>query len=301
MPGEKLRNLLRKLRIKQQQFQEKHTTATLKGVLDLDLPLEFGPKGDLSLRQILLSCKCPSNCTYPLFASIDYNPYNDEITALYHKGNQTEVLRVLSALPVVLAAQYGAKVWDWFSPELKADLCNVTWDPVKQCLDETFDDEDDLLSNIYGTDTLADWEEVDSLDAPEESTASVQIDLALLFNEAPRALCEGYDDNKSMATMNTGTSNATRLAETLPLDPSGDDEVDVLGDDAVEVPGDGGLDAAGATARDPEDSALAPLCSVEVPEDADGTTVDSSLTGNGEVAPPQGALGQRAQVNGDNG
>jgi len=43
------------------------------------------------------------------------------------------------------------------------------------------------------------------------------------------------------------------------------------------------------------------LCAVEVPKDADGTTVDSSITGNGEVAPSHGALGQRAQVNGDNG
>ena len=80
-----------------------------------------------------------------LFASVDCNPYRDEITALFHKGNQTEVFRVLSALPVVLAAQFGAKIWDWFSPALKADLHNVTWDPANQCLDETFDDEDDLF------------------------------------------------------------------------------------------------------------------------------------------------------------
>ena len=217
MPGVQRRNLLRKLRIKQQQFQEKHTTAPLKGVLDLDLPLDFGSSGHLSLRQILLSTKCQANCTHPLLLSVDYSSYRAETTVLFHIGNQEEVLRLLSALPVVLSAQYGSKIWTWFSADLKLELSHTAWNPDKQCLEETFTDDDNLLTNIYGNDTLADWEEVDSLNAPEETTTPMSMDLSLLFHET-QALCDPYDDNRSLDSMKTGTTNATLVATANPLD-----------------------------------------------------------------------------------
>ena len=73
------------------------------------------------------------------------------------------------------------------------------------------------MANIYGNDTLADWEEVDSLNAPEETTAPMSMDLSLLFHDA-QVLCEPYDDNRSLDSMKTGTTNATLVAATNPLD-----------------------------------------------------------------------------------
>ena len=125
---------------------------------------------------------------------------------------------LLSALPVVLAAQYGSKIWTWFSADLKLELSNTVWNPDKNCLEETYVDDDNLLANIYGNDTLADWEEVDSLNAPEEMAAPMAMDLSLLFHEAPRALCEPFDDNRSLDSMKTGTTNATLVATANPLE-----------------------------------------------------------------------------------
>ena len=85
-------------------------------------------------------------------------------------------------------------------------------------MEETYADDDNLLANIYGNDTLADWEEVDSLNAPEEITAPMSMDLSLLFHEAPQVLCEPYDDNRSLDSMKTGTTNATLVAAANPLD-----------------------------------------------------------------------------------
>ena len=69
------------------------------------------------------------------------------------------------------------------------------------------------LYGLYGEQrALEDWEEVASLDVPVDPSA-VTMDLSLLFNMAPR--CEGgegFDDNASMNTMKTGTSNATGAA-----------------------------------------------------------------------------------------
>ena len=83
------------------------------------------------------------------------------------------------------------------------------------------------MTNLYGNEALADWEEVDSLNVPEAPSSAVTVDLSLLFNMAPRPVCEGYDDNRSLDTMKTGTSNATNFAAQLPPD-----NVDVSKDDS---------------------------------------------------------------------
>ena len=216
VPGARRKIILRTLRIKQQQFQARHDTVDIKGVLDLDLPFEFGAAGKLTLRQILLSTKCQDNCNHPLILSVDYNAYRDATTALYHKGNQEEVHDLMSALPVVLAAQFGPRIWTWFCPDLKTELSHFIWNPETQCLEEAFDD-DDLLANIYGDDAQADWEQVDPLNVPAESATSMKMDLSLLFH-AGKPLSDPADDNLSMVSLKTNTSNATQAAATAPPD-----------------------------------------------------------------------------------
>ena len=95
---------------------------------------------------------------------------------------------------------------------------NTKWDPLKKCLEEDCGNEDNLMASLYGHEALADWEEVDSLNVPEDPTESVTMDLSLLFNMAPRLMTEGYNDNLSLATMKTGTSNATGVAAAAPPD-----------------------------------------------------------------------------------
>ena len=91
------------------------------------------------------------------------------------------------------------------------------------------------MASLYGTETLADWEEVDSLNVPEDPTESVTMDLSLLFNMVPRSVSEGYDDNLSLATMQTGTSDATGIAAAAPPDKPPPDGIDVSTDDSTTV------------------------------------------------------------------
>ena len=144
-------NLYWELRIRQQQFQEKHTTSIIKGVTDLDLHLDFGSDGELSLCMIVIRIRCQHNLKHPLFLSVDFNPYRNDITALYHRGNEAEAVRILAALPVFLEAKYNHKIWTWFSHDLKLELANTKWDPVQQCLvDESPDEDLHLRHSLYG-------------------------------------------------------------------------------------------------------------------------------------------------------
>ena len=104
-------NLHKQLRVRQQQFQERHTTAVIQGVTDLDLLLDLGSDGELSLRMIIMGIRCQHNLKHSLFLSVDYNPYRNDITALYHRGNEVEAQRLLAALPIFLEAKYNNKIW----------------------------------------------------------------------------------------------------------------------------------------------------------------------------------------------
>jgi len=97
------------------------------------------------------------------------------------------------------------------------ELADTIWNPTKQCLEETAMNDDNLMENLYGYDSLADWEEVDSLNVPTDIQDAIAIDLSLLFNSEPRTE-GGFDDNQSLATMKTGTSNATGMALGFPRD-----------------------------------------------------------------------------------
>ena len=182
---------------------------------------------------IIMGTRCQHNLKHSLFLSVDYNPYRNDITALYHKGNEVEAQRLLAALPIFLEAKYNHKIWSWFSHDLKLELANTKWDPVKQCLvDEAPDDDLNLLHSLYGVygeeRALEDWEEVAAINMPEDPI-TVSIDLSLLFNMAPRGVGgEGFDDNASLNTMKTGTSNATGAAAEAPPDDISVSEGDCL-------------------------------------------------------------------------
>ena len=142
-----------------------------------------------------------------------------------------EILCLLSALPVYQAAKYSDSIWDWFTTELKRELSCTTWNPDKQCIEEQDSGDEDLLKNIYGAEELADWEEVDSLNVPDEPTNQISLDLSLLFNPNPTFHTGVFDENASLPTMKTATSNATNLARQLPND------IDLTQDDTSNITG----------------------------------------------------------------
>jgi len=203
-------------------------TATIRGINGLDNPLDFGDDGHLSLRNIMMSTRCRSNWELPLFRSVDYNSYTEGYTAMFNILDQEEAFQILGALPVFLEARFGSSVWQWFDPEIRDELAGTTWDHENGCLIETGFADEDLFANLDGRADLAEWEEEDQIATPVESSTSVEVNLDLLFNMESMPISEGYDENQSVATMMTGTSNATQLADSMPLDA-----VVVINDDST--------------------------------------------------------------------
>ena len=147
---------------------------------------------------------------------------------MFNVLNQDEAMQILGALPVFLEARYGDKIWQWFEPHIRTELADTRWDHEKGCLVETGITDRSLFSNLDGRGSLDEWEEQDLGAAPGESISSFAADLFKIFNMDPLPISEGHDENLSVATMNTGTSNATLVAASLPPD-----EVVVINDDST--------------------------------------------------------------------
>ena len=164
----------------------------------------------------------------PLFRSADYNDFRQGYTAMFNLLNQDEAMQILGALLVFLEARYGDKIWQWFEPHIRNELADTRWDHEKGCLVETGIADRSLFSNLDGRGSLDEWEEHDLGTAPVDSISSFVADLSAIFNMEPLPISEGHDENLSVATMNTGTSNATLVAAAMPPD-----EVLVIADDST--------------------------------------------------------------------
>ena len=206
-------------RVRQAQFTDKHVTRPISGVMDLDLTQEIGDLGLVSLRQVALGIKTRANWQWPLFLSVDFDDYRGDITALFHKDNSTEASTLLDYLPLILEAKYGDKVWNWFTPETRGDMQPYQWNEETNCVEEAprdadcggTDDETGFL-NFYGNSGTADWEEIKDADIAAVEATTMSFDLGNHFNMRPITGGAGYDDQLSLPSFKTATSNATAAA-----------------------------------------------------------------------------------------
>ena len=187
----------------QKQFLGAHTSAIIHGVTDLDHAVDFGDTvGVKSLQEILLGMKTRAQPFWPLFVTIDYDTFSDEICAVVHLDLIAEAITVLTYLPVYLQAKFGTATWQWFSSECRKEMSDYTW----------HQDEHRVVS-LKATDTnspvqpitnapFAAWENVDDADVEMDQT-ELAIDLPTLFDFRPRnghGTGSGYDDNASLNT-----------------------------------------------------------------------------------------------------
>jgi hypothetical protein len=207
-------------RVRQAQFLDCHLTAQLMGILDLDLPLHLDEElGLVTLRQILLGVKTSSNWKWPLFVSVDHDDRRGGITALYHKDNAAEAATLISYLPIILDARYGSIVWNWFTAECRGELeGSVRFDDDTGQIVDLNQEEDDGLDNFFGGEQMAPWEIVNERDITSTGPTEVVLDLSQHFDLGPRCGGAGFDDAASLASLKTGTSNATVEALRTPED-----------------------------------------------------------------------------------
>ena len=213
-------------RVRQAQFTEKHITRSISGVLDLDLTQDIGDLGLVSLRQVTLGIKTRANWQWPLFLSVDFDDYRGDITALFHKDNSEEASTLLDYLPLILEARYGEQVWNWFTPETRGDMQPYQWNAAKQCVEEApldFDvagDDDTGFLNFYGASGTADWEVIQDADIGAAESTTISFDLGNHFNMRPVTGGAGYDDQLSLPSFKTATSNATAAVAGDPQAPT---------------------------------------------------------------------------------
>ena len=180
------------------------------------MPVDLGEDiGFVTLRQVILGIKTKVNWTWPLFLSVDLSWNGGDISAVFHRDNETEATTMLSYLPVFLEEKYGEQIWKWFSIECRDELSAFKWDPEKKCVVETADAEAGYLDSFHGG-PLADWEQVEESDIADDKASKMTFDLGFHFNLKPREEGgAGFNDALSMGTMATGTSNATLAAANM--------------------------------------------------------------------------------------
>jgi len=181
------------------------------------LPTDLGENvGLVTLRQVVLGIKTKVNWTWPLFLSVDVSWNGGDISAVFHRDNETEATTMLSYLPVFLVEKYGEQIWRWFSVECRNELLAFQWDPEQKYVVEITTEEAGFLGSFHGG-MLTDWEEVEESDIADDKVSKMTFDLGFHFNLKPREEGgAGFNDTSSMATMKTGTSNATFAAANMP-------------------------------------------------------------------------------------
>ena len=106
--------------------------------------IDFG--GDvesMTLRQVLLGMKTKQDSSWPLFVSVDFDSYHNEIIAVIHNNTVSEASNVLSFLPVFLEAKFGVQIWQWFSTECRVEMSAYIWDEDEQrVVSNAFSDND---------------------------------------------------------------------------------------------------------------------------------------------------------------
>ena len=208
-------HLFRDARTRQKQFLNMTDQCTISGIKDLDLAVDLDePYNYMTLRQVLLGMKTKMEPSWPLFVSIEFSTWRQEIIAVYMKDVTDEAHTMLAHLPIYLEAKFGDNIWKWFTSTHKADLKDYYWDESLQRVvtDDDNCDDADFLRGLHGNKLTA-WETVNEVDANTINQQQITFELDKSFAFTAPSGGAGFDDGNSLQTMNTGVSKATALAE----------------------------------------------------------------------------------------
>lgn len=149
---------------KQKHFLAKTQTATSYTIMGLDY---VQPNIGSSLREIIMGIRSNSDPEKNLFLNVDEHMYTSTVTFLFHEDFTQEAMTAIPALPVILEAKLGSRIWQWFSEEAKQHAEGYYWSEEKGLQSQ----EDERLSTILG-DWGTEWGSDDDDDRSTASTAS---------------------------------------------------------------------------------------------------------------------------------
>jgi hypothetical protein len=178
---------------KQKFFLSKTQTATSYTIIGLDY---VEPIIGSSLREILMGLRSNSEPDKNLFINVDEHMFTSTVTFLFHDDRTQEAMTAIPALPVILEAKLGPRIWNWFSEEAKALSVGYYWND-KSGLMST---EDDRMTEILG-DWGAEWGSDDE-DERSVATASSSISRIEPFRIVTTETGKNqyYDDGSTVGT-----------------------------------------------------------------------------------------------------
>jgi hypothetical protein len=110
---------------KQKHFLAKTQTATSYMIMGLEY---IQPNIRSSLREIIMGIRSNSDPEKNHFLNVDEHMYiSTDVTFLFHEDFTQEAMTAIPALPVILEAKLGSRIWQWFSEEAKQHAEGYYW------------------------------------------------------------------------------------------------------------------------------------------------------------------------------
>ena len=201
-------------------------------VEQLYMPIKTSVEGEITLHQVLISIRSKSNYACNIFQAVNQNAVTGIITALCHSGYEEEANEIMMNLVTLCKERFGKKTKFWFTQEAleesKEQVYNRTTNTVD--IDETklkaktdifavFGDHATEAARLNAAMTGAiipeyygGFDSDTDSDDEDEPRQKPKFDLKMLFNLRPSLSgAGGMDDQNSIGTNATGTSNVTQL------------------------------------------------------------------------------------------
>ena len=187
---------------KQKHFLAKTQTATSYTIMGLDY---VQPNIGSSLREIIMGIRSNTDPEKNLFLNVDEHMYTSTVTFLFHEDFTQEAMTAIPALPVILEAKLGPRIWQWFSEEAKQHAEGYYWNEETGLQSQ----EDERLSTILG-DCGNDWGSDDDDDKSTASTASnlSRIEPFKIVTDSNGAN-QYYDDGSTVGTFKSTVGKMT--------------------------------------------------------------------------------------------
>ena len=138
-----------------------------------------------------------------MFLNVDVHMYTSTVTFLFHEDMNQEAMTAIPALPVILEAKFGSRIWDWFSEEAKEHATGYYWDPKTGLKSE----EDERMAEILG-DWGAEWgSDDDNRSTSTASTAGGRVEpFKIVTGENGKN--QYYDNGSLVGTFRTAAGKA---------------------------------------------------------------------------------------------
>jgi hypothetical protein len=191
---EKIKMQVKKTVSKQKFFLQKTQTATSYTIMALDY---LDPVLGTTLRELLMGLRSNIDPEKNIFLNVDVHIHNQTVTFLFHDDMAQEAMSAIPALPVILEAKFGTRIWLWFTEEAKEHAVGYYWDE-KVGLKSSDDERIGEMLGDWGTE----WGSDDDDDDKSTSTSASLVGRMEPFKIVTNATGKNqyYDDGSSVGT-----------------------------------------------------------------------------------------------------